>query len=73
MTICNGGIRLVELEILMVMLGQKDNGKSKSCGASRRNSLLGFYVLSKTCFAIDKNDAGRVADFGLYGDDYIKM
>jgi hypothetical protein len=30
MTICNGGIRLVELEILMVMLGQKDNGKSKS-------------------------------------------
>jgi hypothetical protein len=29
MTICNGGIRLVELEILMVMLGQKDNGKSK--------------------------------------------
>jgi hypothetical protein len=31
MTICNGGIRLVELEILMVMLGQKDNGKSKVC------------------------------------------
>jgi hypothetical protein len=29
MTISNGGIRLVELEILMVMLGQKDNGKSK--------------------------------------------
>jgi hypothetical protein len=29
MTICNGGIRLVELEILMVMIGQKDNGKSK--------------------------------------------
>jgi hypothetical protein len=32
MTICNGGIRLVELEILMVMLGQKDNGKSKVQG-----------------------------------------
>jgi len=26
--------------------------KEVSCGASRRNSLLWFYVLGKTCFAI---------------------
>jgi len=29
MTICNGGIRLVELGMLKVMLEKKDNGKSK--------------------------------------------
>jgi transcription-repair coupling factor (superfamily II helicase) len=40
MTICNGGIRLVELEILMVMLGQKDNGKSKINSHPIRSKLF---------------------------------
>jgi putative two-component system response regulator len=51
MTICNGGIRLVELEILMVMLGQKDNGKSK----------MSHYILKEQLQAL-KQDLPAIAE-----------